>query len=526
MQSYRNKKWNAFLQTLHPQSRSLWQIARYFTKKKSPIPPLHHRGQQHYKAEDKAEILAGIFSDNHRLTIPDTPTSHGHHVETTVASFLKRIEQTKEVHHPIRYTEIQQIIQKLKIRKAPGADEITTPLLRHLSHTAMKHLTAIYNAILTTGYFPPVWKHAKVLAIPKPHKSPSDLGSYRPISFQPVLSKILERLVVKRLLNHIHTEGIIPNEQFGFKMKHSTTTQLTRLTEHITHGFNLRKHTGLVLLDLEKAFDSVWGNGQLFKIIHYHFPRYLITFLSSYLTGRTFTVTVEGCASSCHNLLAGLPQSAVLSPILFSIYTSYLPRTPYVQLAMYADDTAIFSQSWRHDTTARRLSDNLSRLTSYFEKWRLKVNANKTQAILFTKRRPLRPLSPKIGQLTITWSTEVKYLGLRLTPTLNYTEHIKGQIGKALGTMRKLFPLLGRESNLETPTKLLLYTTAIRSIVAYAAPVWCSINSSSFKQLQVLQNKCLRIIGNAPRRTPLPELYFELGVEHIRTYMLHISARI
>jgi hypothetical protein len=155
-------------------------------------------------------------------------------VKTTVASVLKRIEQTKEVHLPIRCTEIQQIIQKIKIRKAPGADEITTPLLRRLCLTAMKHLTALYNAILTTGYFPPALKHAKVLAIPKPHKSPSDPRSYRPISLLPVLSKILERIVVKRLLKHIHTEGIIPNEQFGFKRKHSTTTQLTLLTEHIT----------------------------------------------------------------------------------------------------------------------------------------------------------------------------------------------------------------------------------------------------------------------------------------------------
>jgi hypothetical protein len=91
--------------------------------------------------------------------------------------------------------------------------------------------------------------------------------------------------------------------------------------------------------------------------------------------------------------------------------------------------------------------------------------------------------------------------------------------------MRKLFPLLCRESHLETSNKLLLYTTALRSIVAYAAPVWCSISRSTFKQLQVLQNKCLRIIANSPRRTPITELHSALGVEYIRTYMLHISAR-
>lgn len=171
----------------------------------------------------------------------------------------------------------------------------------------------------------------------------------------------------------------------------------------------------------------------LYKLIHYHFPRYLILFLSSYLIGRTFSVTVDGCASSSHNIMAGLPQGAVLSPILFNIYTSDFPRSPNVQLAMFANDTAIFSQSWRPDTIARRLTANLSRLTSYFTKWRLQVNANKTQAIFFTKRRPVRPPSPRIGQLTISWAAEVKYLGLRLTPTLNFTEHIKGQTGEGAG---------------------------------------------------------------------------------------------
>jgi hypothetical protein len=75
--------------------------------------------------------------------------------------------------------------------------------------------------------------------------------------------------------------------------------------------------------------------------------------------------------------LGTLPQGAVLSPILFTIYKSDLPRTPYVQLAMFADYTAIFSQSWRPDTIARRLSYNLTRLTSYFEIWRLKENTKK-----------------------------------------------------------------------------------------------------------------------------------------------------
>ena len=180
---------------------------------------------------------------------------------------------------------------------------------------------------------------------------------------------------------------------------------------------------------------------------------------------------------------------------------------------MYADYTALFSQSWRPGTIARRLSHAITRLTAYFTLWRLKVNMDKTEAILFTKRRPVQPPPLRLGGMTFPWTTEVKYLGLRLTSTLNYSPHIKCQIGNALGTLLKLIPLLGKDSTLTTSTKLLLYTTSIRSIISYAAPVWCSISDSTYKQLQVLQNKCLRIILNAPRRTPIEDLHRTADIE-------------
>jgi hypothetical protein len=204
--------------------------------------------------------------------------------------------------------------------------------------------------------------------------------------------------------------------------------------------------------------DTVWTNGLLYKLINYKLPTYLITFLKSYLSDRKFSVTIDGSSSSCHPLMAGLPQGAVLSPILFILYTADYPKISFVQTAMYADDTALFSQSWRPDTIARRLSHATTRLAACFKLWRLKVNMDKTETILFTKRRPDHP--PLQG-MTIPWSSEVKYLGLRLTQTLNYSPHIKRQIGKAIGALIKLFPILSKESTLTTSTKILLYKTSI-----------------------------------------------------------------
>jgi hypothetical protein len=108
----------------------------------------------------------------------------------------------------------------------------------------------------------------------------------------------------------------------GFRKRHSTTAQLTRLTDYITHGFNIKKPTGLVTLDLEKAYDTVWIKDLLFKLITFKFPTYLLTFLHSYLMHRSFSVELSGSSSPTKYPMAGLPQGAVLSPVPFSLYTA------------------------------------------------------------------------------------------------------------------------------------------------------------------------------------------------------------
>jgi hypothetical protein len=138
----------------------------------------------------------------------------------------------------------------------------------------------------------------------------------------------MERVLANLLEGYAHQKELVPNEQFGFRKRHSTIAQFTRLTDYITHGYNINKHTGLVKLDLEIAFDTVWMQGLLYKLIIFNYPFYLIKFLQSYLTDRSFSVNIAGTASSSKPLVTGLPQGAVLSPILFILYTADMPRLP------------------------------------------------------------------------------------------------------------------------------------------------------------------------------------------------------
>jgi hypothetical protein len=190
---YRHKKWTSFLRTLHPNNNQLWLLTRYYKKSREPIPPLMHQGRQYYMAEDKASLLAERFESNHRLIIPSSQTHHARIVDRQVNTFVQRKGQEGT------QAELSSIITKLKHRTAPGEDAIPNILIRRFTPTTLKHLAIIFNAALRLGYFPTQWKHAKVLAIPKPKKQQNDPGSYRPISLLPALSKLLERAVATRI---------------------------------------------------------------------------------------------------------------------------------------------------------------------------------------------------------------------------------------------------------------------------------------------------------------------------------------
>ena len=100
----------------------------------------------------------------------------------------------------IRINEVINVIKyKIHPKKAPGYDLITEKILQELSQKALKAIAQIYNAIIRTEYFPCQWKVGQIIMIAKPGKTPEDITSYRPISLLPILSKILEKILLQRL---------------------------------------------------------------------------------------------------------------------------------------------------------------------------------------------------------------------------------------------------------------------------------------------------------------------------------------
>jgi len=188
------------------------------------VPPV--RKQDHTRARTKKE-KAEVFADHLERTFQPN--------EEKSMDSPRRIEETqiKEI-PPVTPKEILNVIKvNIHPKKAPGFDLITGKILKQLPKKAIVKLTYLYNAAFRLQYAPSYRKAAEVIMIPKPGKPATEVTSYRPISLLPVLSKLHEKLLLKRLKPVLDEKRIIPTHQFGFRNDHSTIYQIHRITTFI-----------------------------------------------------------------------------------------------------------------------------------------------------------------------------------------------------------------------------------------------------------------------------------------------------
>jgi len=118
--------------------------------------------------------------------------------------------------------EVQEANRDLKFSKAPGPNGFPNRALKHLPQRAVSLLVLIFNAILLTHHFPTTRKHARMICILKPRKDPALPSSYRPISLLDTIGKLFEKILLARFLHEVSDGGLMRDEQFGFRPRHST----------------------------------------------------------------------------------------------------------------------------------------------------------------------------------------------------------------------------------------------------------------------------------------------------------------
>lgn len=398
---------------------------------------------------------------------------------------------------PVTEAEVDKHVRAIT-STAVGNDNLCSkmffPILPHI----LPVLQYIFNLSLRSNTFPTLWKSAKVIPLPK-NSNPTTFTDYRPISILPFLSKVLEHIVHSQLSEFLRLNNLLSPYQSGFRPGHSTVTALVKVTDDIRMAMDSKCLTVLVLLDFSSAFNSVDYDLLIGVLSSLNFSPSALSWFDSYLRGRSQYVFLNDVRSNWCNIVAGVPQGCVLSPLVFSLFINTVTSIITSNFHLYADDLQLYRHFSIVDATKALdlLNKDLAAINTWANSFGLLVNPHKSKAIILGSRQMLQKidnstLPPIVYNGThIPFSSNVTNLGVIFSSDLSWERHINFISKKMYYTFHSLNLL---KNFLPIKTKITLVQTLILPILDYADTCFLDATEVLLNKLERLLNSCIRFI--------------------------------
>ena len=458
---------------------------RYVTSKRQDrtgMPPLKQAGNLVHESKTKAQILVNEFKSVftkgiHLLPILNNPC------------------RTKINTLHITTNGVEKLLQKIKVSKAAGPDQIPNTVLKECAKELAPGLTDFFQLSIDTGTLPSDWKNAHVTPVFKKGDIHT-AGNYRPVSLTSVACKQLEHIVCRHLLQHLQENNILSPLNHGFRAGHSTETQLLTTVHDLFLSHDKKIQSDVIILDFSKAFDTVPHSLLLHKLAHYGIDGPIHRWLTSFLTQMKMSVVIEGEHSNSVEVTSGVPQGTVLGPLLFLCHINDLPSAVKSQVRLFADDCVLYRQiiSQRDHL---KLQQDLTQLQKWASDWGMRFNVDKCQVMSIDAKTSY---FYTINEHILKHTSQNPYLGLTLADDLKWSHHINKTGRKAnaiLGLLRRNLSFCPEDC------KRTAYIALVRSILEYGACVWDPYLKKDIDCLEKTQRRAIRFIcGDYTSRNP------------------------
>jgi hypothetical protein len=378
--------------------------------------------QAEFSAQEFLKSFVDKISDVRSSTSGSNPPNYSEYMGIPLEQFSE-----------IGIEEVRCLIAKSP-SKSCGLDPIPTWLLKDLAAEIAPYITVLFNKSISVGHFPLAFRAAEIKPILKKNSLDSSIiTNYRPISNLSYLSKLCERAIKVRLLDHLDGNDLLPEHQSAYRACHSTESALLKITSDALMAADRGMFTLLGMLDLSAAFDCVDHEIFLCRLDRSFGIRGLaLAWIRSYLDNRTQRVRYNGLVSESMTVLCGVPQGSVLGPLYFLCYTSGvfdIALKHGLNIHGYADDLQIYQHCVPSDMD--NLNSSFTSCLVEIQCWmssnRLRLNASKTEVLwLGSPKRLINHTPPPLalGGISIPLSSEVRSLGVVIDPSIAFTSHV------------------------------------------------------------------------------------------------------
>ena len=401
------------------------------------------------------------------------------------------VEGPGHVFDYVTHKETTDLIREIDIGKDSCVEGVVTSILKHGFTSLSNQLQYLFNVSLEEGTFPREWAKGFINILPKGGNL-KDPSNWRPITQTLLPAKMLEKIVQKRFYNILTRINYLNANQFGFIPGRSTQFAIFNMLKDIYDAKNSKLNTGLLFLDVKKAFDSLDHNILLSKIKSLGVSGKMLTWFNSYLD-RTQRVRHNGNVSNEVKFQCGIPQGSCLGPTLFVFYINDVFRSinENVNIMMFADDCVLYNSHESCDNVLDDLQIGLDNYVEWGRKNNMHLNAGKTKAMLITSTIQYNLYPPLVtAGRNIQYVNVFNYLGVLLDSQLSYTSYCQMVKRKM---ENKIFVLSKIRKYVDDSTAILIYKQAVLPLVEYAGFILGSCTIGQRQELQTIQNNALRL---------------------------------
>ena len=431
-----------------------------------------------------AQELADFFSSVHSTTSPASCSSSSSSHALCFNSLPKGCMQTS-------VCEVFLLLRKTK-KKSPGPDGVPFWIFRDFASLLAPAITFLFNESLRLGLVPECFKYAFITAIPKCLR-PSMPSHYRPISLLPILSKLLEKIVVKRWILPVIQQRLSAS-QFAYLPRRGTAVAMTLMYDQILRFLDSKSGAvRLLMVDFEKAFDKLPHEKIIQSCIDFNLSKSTVLWIRDFLAGRKQCVRVNSSLSSWHPIHDGVPQGSILGPFLFCmVMDSFSPIDSTSTVIKYADDLSILHFVRYSDQD--RAQSEWDNVVSWSHMNGLSINYSKCSVMNFVtkKNMSLNTIVTHLGPLSSVTSSKV--LGVYLRSDLKWNAHVNAMTKRGI---RNLY-ILRYLKKCSCPPSVLrsAYFAFVRSHFLFCCPVLVNMPDYLKSKILHVEKRAAKIIGD------------------------------